>query len=133
MLHQQNEKINNFECDFDGKLFKKKLGLYQHMKQRHQIQACKICGNKVKGMNYHLLRCHSDDTKTFPCRECNKKFSANCLLNHHEKSHEKQFNCNFCGRNFAHLSTLKEHEEFHKNPKAYQCQICGNCSKRKGD
>lgn len=56
--HMKNKhpdgQFQQFECDFDGKIFKKKMCLFQHMRV-HQIVECKICNKKLK---YNSAKSH---------------------------------------------------------------------------
>jgi len=66
-------KVEQLECDFNGKCFKSKGELNSHMKVHLPLIECQFCSRIVKlyFMNNHLKNFHAIDKK-FKCKICSK-------------------------------------------------------------
>ncbi|XP_070497897.1 zinc finger protein 429-like [Chironomus tepperi] len=120
-------QIDQFECDFDGKIFKRKGELFQHMSCHLPLVECQICHKmfKFRCMNSHLRSFHATE-KQFQCKICDKQFKSKKLLSTHEKIHNKQFKCEICDKMFKVNSELNSHKKtIHENPGSFECEICG--------
>jgi KRAB domain-containing zinc finger protein len=129
-LKHKNGKIEEFQCDYDGKIFTSKERLYLHMTGCHRVAAkCKMCEKEVKNMKSHIRMVHQVEKITVTCKICNKTFKNTQLLAKHLKTHNRQFKCRICDRKFALSSQLKEHMKVHEDPLTFQCKICFKCFK----
>jgi KRAB domain-containing zinc finger protein len=118
---------HKFECDFDGKFFKRKYHLQAHMSKHLPLVECKICNKMLKTsyLKEHLNIYHRTEKK-FQCKICSKKFKSKKLLYYHQKAHEKKFSCNLCKKMFSLEIKLKYHKKnVHYNPGSFECEICG--------
>lgn len=119
-------QTDQFECDFDGKIFNKRISLKSHMESHLPNIKCKICGleMKVKSMKDHMTSLHSDERK-HKCKICSKSFKLHSVLNNHLGSHDKKFECKICSKKFRNEPDLKNHtKEVHENPRSFKCEIC---------
>jgi hypothetical protein len=124
-LKHKGGKIEEFHCDYDGKIYSSKARLYHHMKESHRAAAkCKICGKEDKRIQRHMRLFHPAEKNTFACKICNKTYKNYEALGHHLKIHNKHFECRVCDRKFATAFQLKAHSKIHENPRAFQCKIC---------
>jgi len=121
-----NGQNHQFECDFDGRIFKSKMYLNTHMLRHQSPVQCKIC-NKMFSAIYikdHLRTFHSID-KNFSCKICSKSFKTALYLFMHEKTHNKKFQCDICSRKFSTKTQLNKHKmDIHENPKRFECDKC---------
>ena len=71
-----------------------------------------------------------DNTKTYECDFCDKKFSRPENVTRHIKSvHEgkKPYTCEECGRNFTEKRNLEHHNESYHAPRNLKCEMgCQN-------
>jgi len=116
-----------FECDFDGKIFKRRGELYSHMKLHLPLVECQICHKmlKILCIKSHLRNFHATGPK-LQCKICSKNFKSPRSLHNHEKTHNKTHKCDICKRMFPFKSCLNRHKkEYHENAKSIECEICG--------
>ncbi|KAL7023394.1 hypothetical protein ACKWTF_012589 [Chironomus riparius] len=126
LKHPKSKSIQpeTHECDFDGKVFRTKNKLWQHMKIHLSKIECKICGKLIKivSLDGHMKQTHATENK-FQCKICPKSFKSNELLHIHERIHDKKFQCGICKIKFAANSRLHMHiKRDHENPGSYQCE-----------
>ncbi|XP_070499849.1 zinc finger protein 25-like [Chironomus tepperi] len=120
-------KTDQFECDFDGKIFKTKKELYCHMRCHLSLVECQICHKmqKYPYIHYHMKTVHAADKK-FRCKVCEKQFKSTQVLSIHEKNHNKKYKCDLCKKMFSVNATLNQHKKhYHENPRSFECEICG--------
>lgn len=112
-------QAEQFECDFEGKVFKNKV-------------KCNFCDKKLKfnSMKLHLKNFHVTG-QNFQCKICSKFFKSSHNLTYHEKSHNKAHKCDICFRMFSFASKLNKHKKNHVNPKSFGYEICGMKFNRK--
>jgi KRAB domain-containing zinc finger protein len=125
--HPDGQK-QQFECDFDGKIFETKALLNSHMQQHLSLVECSICHKMLKRLCIykHLRDFHALDRK-FQCTTCSKQFKSKESLRIHKKSHNKTFECDICKRMFSLKSQLNEHKKnYHDNAGSYACETCEN-------
>jgi len=127
-LHLKEKHPNQaeqFECDFDGKVFKNKRLLWSHI--HLPLVECQFC-SKMFRINYisdHLKNVHTTD-KNFQCKICSKSFKSAQCLKKHEKTHNKVHKCDICNKMYPILSKLNQHKKiYHENGKSFECEICG--------
>jgi len=123
-----NGQAELFECDFDGKVFKAKSNLNQHMMVHLPLVKCEICNNEIskRCFSRHQKRFHSNKLE-FKCKICAKCFTSAEYLKTHEKIHVKKFKCDICSKKFSMQFCLSKHtKESHENPKSFKCEICDN-------
>jgi len=131
--HPEGE-VKQFECDFDGNLFKSKGLLYNHMDVHLPLVECQFCNKMLKprSIKYHLKIFHATD-KNFQCKICSKSFKSAQCLKKHEKTHNKVHKCDICNKMYPTLSKLNQHKkENHENGKSFECEICGKKFNQKG-
>jgi len=127
-LNHPNGLTENFECDYDGKLFGTKENLIQHMKSHLPKVKCKICNKMVQilSLNSHMNQTHATENK-FQCKICSKLFKSKQILKYHEKTHDKKFQCDICKSKFTSKYQLDQHTiNIHENPRSFACETCGN-------
>ncbi|XP_070497887.1 zinc finger protein 60-like [Chironomus tepperi] len=130
-----NGQIDQFECDFDGKIFKTKRLLNIHMGCHFPLVECQICHKMLKYlcMRAHLKNFHATG-KNFNCNICDQQFKSKNYLNIHEKIHDKKFECEICNKMYTSKGTLNKHKKnVHKNPGSFECEICGKKFNRAGN
>jgi KRAB domain-containing zinc finger protein len=124
-LKHEGGKIDEFQCDYDGKIFTSKARLCDHMKKCQSASSnCKICGKEVKHLESHMRYVHPIEKITVACKICGKTFQKKKSLALHLKVHNKQFECHLCKKKFSIASKLKTHLKVHENSRAFQCKIC---------
>ncbi|XP_070497896.1 zinc finger protein 43-like [Chironomus tepperi] len=120
-------QIDQFECDFDGKIFKTKNKLYTYMGCHLSLVECQICHKmlKFRSIHSHMTNFHVFENQ-FQCKICDKQFKSKRYLSAHEKLHNKQFKCEICNKMFSINSHLDDHKKnYHNNPGSFECEICG--------
>jgi len=119
-------QAEQFECDFDGKIFKNKRILLSHITIHLSLVECQFC-NKMLKFNYiksHLKIFHATGQK-FQCKICSKSFKSALYLNNHEKTHNKSHKCEICNKMYPSLGRLNHHKkEIHENLRIFECEIC---------
>jgi len=121
-----NSGTCNYECDFDGKIFKYRDHLSRHLMVHLPTTKCHICHVelKVSYLHYHIKTYHETDQK-FQCKICSMILKTQKQLKYHEKTHNKNFQCDICDRKFVTPFYLKKHKtEVHENPGSYECNVC---------
>jgi KRAB domain-containing zinc finger protein len=126
--HPDGQKQNQqFECDFDGRVFKTKGNLYTHMQQHLPMVECLICHKMLKRnvLKAHLRDFHATKRK-FQCKICPSQLNSRDNLAKHEKNHNKKFECNICKRMYSTKTKLNRHKRNnHENPGSFECETCG--------
>jgi KRAB domain-containing zinc finger protein len=125
-LKHDGGKVDEFQCDFDGKIFICKKRLYDHIKACHRAASkCETCGKEVKQLKQHIQLVHPIENSTeVACKICGKILKNKITLATHLKSHNKPLECHFCKKKFILSFELKTHLKVHENPRAFQCKIC---------
>jgi KRAB domain-containing zinc finger protein len=124
-LKHEGGKIEDFQCDYDGKIFTSKVRLCGHMINCHRAAAkCEICGKVVRCMKSHVRMVHPAEKMKIACKICSKTFKNKELLACHLKMHNKQFKCHVCDRKLSTPTGLKIHLKIHNNFRDLQCRIC---------
>jgi len=124
--NHQNGQNKYFECDFDGKSYKTKGNLIQHMGIHLPFLECQICHKMLRQrrIDEHMKNVHATDLR-FQCNTCSKRFKSAMYLKIHEKGHNKKCECLACGKKFTTMTHLNEHKkQVHENPKGFECQTC---------
>ena len=122
----QDGQIDQFECDFDGKIFKSKQKLLGHMKIHRLLIECKFCQKAIKvgSIKGHIKNIH--ETKNLSCKACSKIFKSAEYLKRHEAIHNKKYQCEICKKMYPSIKLLNRHKTvIHVNPKSFECNICG--------
>jgi stress-induced morphogen len=126
-IHQYSGQNQQFECDFDGKVFRSKGELFGHMRTHLPLVECTICHKMLKRLclKPHLRGFHVTDKK-FQCKICSKHFKSKQSLRKHEKTHNKKFECDACKKSYPSKSELNRHNKnYHENPRSFECETCG--------
>jgi len=84
-------KNNQFECDFDGKIFKNKSEVSSHMKVHLPNVTREICKRVLTcySIKSHMRITHKI-SKEFQCKICLKSFKTCTILRNHERTHNNQ-------------------------------------------
>jgi KRAB domain-containing zinc finger protein len=126
---------NEFECDFDGKIFKTKSELYHHMGVHLPLVECIICRKMLKfnSLYEHRRNFHAIG-REFQCKICSKSFKSAYYLKLHEKRHNKEIQCEICNKMFPTVGILNQHSKnYHENGKSFECEICDKKFNLKND
>lgn len=87
--------------------------LRRHMKIRHKLTKCDICGISVFGLTsarYHKVKYHTEIR--YDCSTCGEKFSRKREYRNHCVVCKKKVNsCKPCRRTFKQWNLLKQHNE----------------------
>jgi len=121
-----NKQSRTFECDFDGKTFKCKGSLKNHMPTHFPKINCLRCNRMLqsRNLNSHIKNVHSTIRK-FQCKICSKNFKSAVHCKVHEKIHNKEFPCEVCNKNFTIPSQLAAHKKlYHENARGFKCDVC---------
>jgi stress-induced morphogen len=130
-----NGQVMRFECDFDGKTFKTKGELYNHMGAHLSLVECGICHKMLKynSLNSHRRNVHAT-AQDFQCKICSKSFKSAYYLKRHEKRHNKEIQCEICNKMFSTVGKLAQHKkECHENKRSFECEICNKKFNQKGN
>lgn len=123
-----------FKCDIDGKIFRLKNDLREHMKT-HENRAsrqrffCPTCKNpflSMTALRNHVNFFHSEYIEEHPCLNCGKIFPSRMKMQQHTKTvHEAgSYLCEECNKIYATPASLKKH--FLKNHTGkIPCTECG--------
>ncbi|KAL7012914.1 hypothetical protein ACKWTF_015104 [Chironomus riparius] len=137
--YHSDGKLHLFICDFDGKSFKKKCLLNEHMSYHLSMVKCDFCHKKVyqNNLKRHIKKVHlkiktvkkvQQNTvkhEMLECPICLKVLSTKSTLKVHISNHNKLNKCNYCEKKFGTKSKLNCHiKNQHENPKSHVCNIC---------
>jgi KRAB domain-containing zinc finger protein len=127
-------RVVKFICDVDGKKFRLKSDLKEHMKIHENLDTrkrflCNTCNNpflSMAALKHHENFFHSDYIEEHPCLQCNKIFSSRMKVLQHIKTvhQEGTFVCNECNRIYASPASLKKHIQKAHSTKV-SCPECG--------
>lgn len=118
------------ECDVCHNRLQKEYFLrHFQMHTNPKSFVCPICkkGFNIKnGLDRHMVRVHSDESKKYCCQYCSHRFHELSNLKQHIRIHtgEKPFKCDMCGKGFNQSSSAKNHMRIHTNEKPYKCELC---------
>ena len=125
--------VDNFECDFDGKIFTTRNKLHRHM-YYHQLKVkCKLCQVEVLpiAIKRHMISSHQNEKK-FQCKICKKYYKTKYALKIHIQNHDKKFKCQICFKLLPDPGHLNTHiKNYHENPGNFECEICSKKFNRK--
>ena len=123
--------------------------LNRHIKETHEnpeSYECEICGMKFnlkKNIQKHQKTHDRNRPKPYKCHRCNYATDVKGNLKTHEKMHgnqDKKFaamknpvKCEKCQAFFKNSSLLKHHVKYVHPKHSFQCDLCGNYIKIKGN
>lgn len=143
LTFRNKHKIFRFFCPICQKGFRRKMSIDMHLTNKNfiekpakksidakkwrkptQCQACgKLFSDKCEAM-YHYDRIH-EKNKTIKCRQCDKLFATQKILNRHMISHKpKSLKCPKCEKSFPQVSQLRSHMDTHLSVKKFKCDLC---------
>ncbi|XP_058823460.1 transcription factor grauzone-like [Topomyia yanbarensis] len=132
---------NMFQCEICSKTFSQSEALEQHNQWVHTPDSakpfkCDICDAafcKSFQLRFHMKYHIAKEQKIFQCKDCNKSFGTNLLLQAHRHNHHGAFSnwaCDICGKGFTHKALLEKHYLLHSEQGAASLMVqCGHCSK----
>lgn len=67
-----------------------------------------------------------EDTRSYECEKCGKKFKQGQTLNDHMKRHYnlRNFACSLCGKTFYKQFNVLEHMRIHTGERPFSCEFC---------
>lgn len=120
-------------CDVDGKSFRLKNDLREHMKIHVHLDTrprfyCKTCHNpflSMSALKNHENYFHSEYIQEHPCEQCYKIFSSRMKLQQHTKNCHlnASFVCPQCNNIYATPASLKKHIK-KKHESKQPCTVC---------
>jgi growth factor independent 1 len=101
----------------------------------YKCNECEKDFSTSHGLEVHVRRTHSSETRPYPCDLCSKTFSHALSLAQHRTIHtqERCFQCKLCGKSFKRSSTLSTHLLIHSDTRPYSCTHCGKRFHQKSD
>ncbi|XP_055632573.1 zinc finger protein 883-like [Toxorhynchites rutilus septentrionalis] len=148
-LVSHKRMIQQHQCPRCGEVFMKKLFLTLHEQScrsdEREDSNRRCCGCRLEFPNQGALREHAllthkpndhqerDDTKSFECEICYRRFSSKPNLQQHQKkaNQEKRYECEICGRSFSRAHDKATHVTTHSNEMPFSCQLCHRKFKNK--
>lgn len=123
-----------FTCDYDGKVFKQKSEIREHMKTHSFFESrerflCKFCQNpflSMSALRNHENYFHSEYIEEHPCDQCEKVYPSRMKLMQHKKTVHtgSTFMCGECNKFYANPASLKKHVD-KTHGRKIPCQHCG--------
>ncbi|XP_076060894.1 uncharacterized protein LOC143036875 [Oratosquilla oratoria] len=126
------ENVVRYQCNACEKSFLEKHRYDDHMitHSSEKAFACPICEKQFKRMrplNVHLLRAHSDQSQKHICSYCKNVFNSVAELERHKSIHKRECPCQACGHVYSTKAALQNHLAVHHNNGStplYGCPVC---------
>jgi hypothetical protein len=106
--------IKKFECDIDGKCFKTKAKIRQHMEAAHLNAFCKLCNKEVRlaYKNKHLRTVHSiSEVRYSHLENFNEKYQTILI-------------CDLCECTFRNETSYQRHMAVQHKSSKFKCSHC---------
>ena len=100
-----------------------------------QCTICKLCFLAKKYLRRHILDCHGDQKRKFPCDICFKAFKHSAHLKAHKESvhlDSRSHVCTLCGQSYKGRGSLSLHMRTHTGEHE-TCPTCGRDFRDAGD
>ncbi|KAF5302762.1 hypothetical protein FQA39_LY01942 [Lamprigera yunnana] len=123
------EETSNYTCNECLEVFLNVEELERHSNLHEPFNAqenCNFCKQPLC-TSEHCCEKTKGISKSYQCKECDKKYTSSHNLQIHMYSHTgtKPFSCEHCERKFTKVSSLNSHRTLHTGDLSYLCSECG--------